>query len=120
MGKMYNLVGKATINMRMRFFKHKILNKILYLNIQLYHMKIAGSSLCSLSGQNVETVTYLFFSRIVSHKLCFGIKSWSTSCIVLPEQTEKKSFVWVALNLINHIVLFYKQFIYKKEELNPK
>ena len=66
--KIYTLAGKATIDMRMRIFQYKILNNILYLNRQLYHMKIVNSPMCSLCGQNVETVTHLFFSCIESHK----------------------------------------------------
>ena len=62
MEKIYTLVGKATIDLRMRIFQYKILNNLRYLNRQLYHMKVVNSPLCSLCGQNVETVTHLFFS----------------------------------------------------------
>ena len=77
--KIYTLAGKATIDMRMRIFQYKILNNILYLNRQLYHIKIDNSPMCSLCGQNVETVTHLFFSCIESYKLWTEIRNWSTS-----------------------------------------
>ena len=83
--KIYTLVGKAeTIDMRMEMFPYKILNNVLHLNRQLYHMKIVNSPLCSLCGQNVEPVTHLFFGCIESCKLWTEIKIWSTSCITLP------------------------------------
>ena len=59
------------------------------LKIQLYHMKIVNSPLCSLCGQNVESVTHLFFRCIKSRKLWTEIKIWSTSCITLPALTQK-------------------------------
>ena len=55
-------------------------------------MKIVNSPMCSLCGQNVETATHLFFSCIESHKLWTEIRNWSTSCIILPELTEKIIF----------------------------
>ena len=81
--------------------------------------------MCSLCGQNVETVTRLFFSCIESHKLWTEIRNWSTSCIILPELTEKIIFLgWFEdhphKTLINHTILLYKQLYTKTEELNPK
>ena len=87
--KIYTLVGKATIDMGMRMFQYKILNNVLYLNRQLHHMKIVNSPLCSLCGENVESVTHLFFRCIESRKIRTEIKIWSTFCITLPELTEK-------------------------------
>ena len=110
----YTLVGKATIDMRMRTFQYKISNSILYLNRQLYHMKVVNSPLCSLCGQNVETVTHLFFSCIESNKLQTEVRNWSTSCIIL-------LFIWVGLKitlintLINHTILLYKHFLIQKK-----
>ena len=111
--------------MRMRIFQYKILNNILYLNRQLYHMKIVNFPMCSLCGQNVETVTHLFFSCIESHKLWTENRNWSTSCIILPELTEKIIFLgWFEDHphntLINHTILLHKQFIYKNKGAKSK
>ena len=123
--KIYTLAGKATIDTRMRIFQYKILNNIPYLNRRLYRMKIVNSPMCSLCGQNVETVTHLFFSCIESHKLGTEIRNWSTSCIILPELTEKIIFLgWFEDHphntLINHTILLYKQFIYKSRGAKSK
>ena len=120
--KIYTLVGKATIDMRMRMFQYKILNNVLYLNRQLYHIKIVNSPLC---GQNVESATHLFFRFIESRKLWIEIKIWSTSCIILPELTEKTiDLGWFEDHLhnilVNHIILLYKQFMYKNRAAKVK
>ena len=121
----YTLAGKATIDMRMRIFQYKILNNILYLNRQLYYMKIVNCPMCSLCGQNAETVTHQFFSCIESHKLWTEIRNWSTSCIILPELTEKIIFLgWFEDHphdtLINHTILLFSNLYAKTEDLNPK
>ena len=68
-GKKYTLTGKVTIDTRMRIFQYKILNNILYLNRQLFCMKLADSAFCSLCGHCVETVTHLFLNCTVSQGL---------------------------------------------------
>ena len=105
--------------MRTRIFQYKILNNILYLNRQLYHMKIVNSPMYSLCSQNVETVTHLFFSCIESHKLWTEIRNWGTSCIILliclgwfEDQSHN--------TLINHTIVLHKQFIYKNRGAKSK
>ena len=73
-------------------------------------MKKVNSPLCSLCGQNVETAIHLFFSYIESYKLWTEIRNWSTSCILLPELTDKIIYLsWFEDHphniLINHIIL---------------
>ena len=63
--KIYTLAGKLTIDTRMRIVQYKILNNILYLNRQLFRMKLVDSPFCSLCGHCVETVTDLFLSCTV-------------------------------------------------------
>ena len=90
-------------------------------------MKIVNSPICSLCGQNVETVTHLFFSCIESHKLWTEIRNWSTSCIILPELTEKIIILgWFedqknmeGQGLITQS-FFISNLYTKTEELNPK
>ena len=45
--KIYTLASKYTIETKTRVFQYKILNKILYLNKQLYKMRLKESPLCS-------------------------------------------------------------------------
>ena len=43
--KIYTLAGKAPIDIMTRIFQYKILNNVLYLNRQLFDMKIVNSPL---------------------------------------------------------------------------
>ena len=102
---------------QIQIFKSLIASKPVYVSTM--------TTVCSLCGQNVETVTHLFFSCIESHKLWTEIRNWSTSCIILPELTEKIIFLgWFEDHphntLINHTILLYKQFIYKNRGAKSK
>ena len=59
-GKNYTPAGKVNIDTRMRIFQCKILNNILYLNRQLFLLKIADSPFCFLCGHGSETVIHFF------------------------------------------------------------
>ena len=106
--------------MRMRIFQYKILNNFFTLHRQLlYQMKIINSPMCSLCGQNLETVTHLFFICIESHKSSTEIRNWSTSYIILSEFTEKIIF-WVGMKVTLIIHCLYKQLIYKNRGARSK
>ena len=105
----------------MRIFQYKILNNILYLNRQLFRMKLVDSPFCSLCGHCVETVTHLFLSCTVSQGLSDEITKWSSSCILLPKLTEQIIYLgWFQDSshniLINHIILLFKKFIHIRKE----
>ena len=105
----------------MRIFQYKILSNILYLNRQLFRMKLVDSPFCSLCGHCVETVTHLFLSCTVSQGLWDEIAEWSSSCIFLPKLTEQIIYLgWFqdsSQNIfINHIILLLKKFIYIRKE----
>ena len=117
----YTLAEKVTIDTRMRIFQYKILNNILYLNRQLFRMKLVDSPFCSLRGHCVKTVTHLFLSCTVSQELWDEIIEWSRSCMLLPKLTEQIIYLgWFQDSsyniLINHIILLFKQFIYIRKE----
>ena len=56
----YPLPRKVTLDPKTRIFQYKILNNILYLNHQAFHIKIVSSPLCSFLGESSETVGHLF------------------------------------------------------------
>ena len=58
--KIYTLASKCTIETKTRVFQYKILNNILYLNKQLYKMRLKESPLCSFCSEEEETLTQLF------------------------------------------------------------
>ena len=65
------------------------------------------------------------FSCIENHKLWTEIRNRSTSCIILPELTEKIILLgWFEYHshntLINHTILLYKQFIHTNRGAKSK
>ena len=56
----YTLPRKVTIDTSTRIFQYKILNNILYLNNRLYKMTITENPLCSLCGDDLETILHFF------------------------------------------------------------
>ena len=51
----YSLPRKVTLDSKTRSFQYKILNNIVYLNHQMFHMKIVSSPLCFFGGFFVES-----------------------------------------------------------------
>ena len=100
-------------------FQYKILNNILYLNQRLYHMKLADSPLCSLCRREFETIFHLFLRCESSKRLWAEIQKWSSHTITLLQLSEKIVYLgWFSsdpqTNLINHILLLYKYFLYSR------
>ena len=100
-------------------FQYKILNNILYLNQRLYHTKLADSPLCSFCKRELETISHLFLRCESSKRLWAEIQKWSSHTVALPQLSEKIIFLgWFSndpqTNLINHILLLYKYFLYSR------
>ena len=65
----YMLPRKVTIETSTRIFQYKNLNNILYLNNRLYKMTITESPLCSLCGNDSETILHFFCHCSITHNL---------------------------------------------------
>ena len=65
----YTLPKKVTTDTSTRIFQYKILNNILYLNNRLYKMTIAECPLCSLCGNDTETILYFFCHYSITQNL---------------------------------------------------
>ena len=64
----YSLPRKVTLDSKTRIFQYKILNNILCLNHQMFHINIVSSPLCSF-GESSETVGHLFLRCRYASKL---------------------------------------------------
>ena len=56
----YSLPRKVTLDSKTRTFQYKVLNNILYLNHQMFRMKIVSLPLCSFCGESSKTAGHLF------------------------------------------------------------
>ena len=107
----YTLLRKVTIDTSTRIFQYKILNNILYLNNRLYKMTITESPLCSLCGNDLETILHFFRHCSITQNLWTQMQNWLSNILDIPELTFKivilgKCPCQGATDiLINHIIL---------------
>ena len=113
----YTLASKCTIETKTRVFKYKILNNILYLNKQLYKMRLKESPLYSFCSKEEKTFTHLCLVCTFSSKLWRHIQRTLRSKLTstdISERTIKLGFIDGESFSIteSHILLLYKQYIY--------
>ena len=115
---MYTLPRKVTIDTSTRIFQYKIVNNILYLNNRLYKITITESPLCSLCGNDTETILHLFVHCSITQNLWMQMQNWLSNILDIPELTSKiaipgKHPCQGATDvLISHIILMFKKFLY--------
>ena len=114
----YILPRKVTIDICTRIFQCKILNNILYLNNRLYKMTIAESPLCSLCGNDTETILHFFCHFSITQNLWTQMQNWLSNISDIPELTSKIAILGkyscqgATDILINHTILMFKTFMY--------
>ena len=118
----YTLPRKVIIDTSTRILQYKILNNILYLNNRLYKMIIAESPLCSLCGNDTETILHFFCHCSITQNLWTQMQNWLSNILDIPELTSKiviqgKCPCQGATDiLINHIILMFKKFLYTRRK----
>ena len=111
----YTLPRKVTIDTSTRIFQYKILNNILYLNNRLYKMTIAKSTLCSLCGNDTETISHFFVHFSITQNLCTHMQNWLSNILDIPKLTSKIAILGkypcqgATDVLINCIILMFKK-----------
>ena len=114
----YTLPRKVTIDTSTRIFQYKILNNILHLNSRFYKITITESPLCSLCGDDLETILHFFCHCSITQNLWTQMQNWLSNILDIPELTSKivilgKCPCQGATDiLINHIILMLKKFLY--------
>ena len=114
----YTLPRNVTIDTSTRIFQCKILNNVLYLNNRLYKMTIAESPLCSLCGNDTETILPFFCHCSITQSLWTQVQNWLSNILGIPELTSKIVILRTCPCqgatdiLINHITLMFKKFLY--------
>ena len=119
----YTIPRKVTIDTSTRIFQYKILNNILYLNNRLYKMTIAESPLCSLCGNDTETIWHLFVHCTITQNLWKQMQNWLSKVLDIPELTSKIAILGKypcqggTDVLVNCIILMSKKFQYTHRKL---
>ena len=58
--KIHIMIFRFTPDIGLRYFQYKVVNKILFLNKQLYKMKIVDDEKCSFCKRELEDIVHFF------------------------------------------------------------
>ena len=106
----------------MRIFQYKISSNILFLNAQLFNMKVIDSPLCSFCREEIETTWHLFRQCRVTIHYWKSLQTRLNPSINLPDRTPESALLGLntALDnnksvntLINHLILIFKKSLHE-------
>ena len=60
----------------LRYFQYKIVNRILYLNKQLYKMKVVSNDKCSFCKKELENIVHFFYNCEISKSIWNETVKW--------------------------------------------
>jgi len=110
---------KTTIDITLRNFQFKYINRIIATNKYLFKCKLCNSNLCDFCGENIETIEHLFWEC----KYIQPIWNQLTSFLGQQQLNVKLSFLNVSFgtntlksidgnNIVNFILILMKYFIF--------
>ena len=103
-------------------FKHKILDNVLFLNKKLYTFGLTNTAFCSFCNTLEKTPLHIFFDCI--HVKCFWerLRTKLQDNFILPLLTQQIAILGLYndvsdnCNLMSHILLIFKYYIYSSRE----
>ena len=116
--EIYLLSCKVSIDTNLHMFQYKILNKILYLNKQLFIFNKKGTKLCSHCRWQDETTNHIFVECTFAKKLRSDLRHYCQCSFDLPIlNSQSATFGFFEIDpdlviLLNHTLLLYKCYIY--------
>ena len=114
----YMLPRVTTRDPFLRVFQYKILNNTQILNKKLYQSKLSNTPLCSFCKTHDEDSLHVFSECVHAIRLWDALTITLSDYISLPNISPQSAILGF-LNIeihslaINHILLIYKQFIYR-------
>ena len=116
----------ATSDTTLRSFQYQILNKVLFLIKKLYTFGIIKIALCSFCNTLEETPIHIFFDCVFVRSLWerFRIKFQIQNDFILLSLTPQTAIIGLYneandnYNLLSHILLIFKYYIYISREKN--
>ena len=119
--KIYMLSRKSTTDSRTRVFQCRLLNNVLYLNNQLFKMKLVETPLSSLCNNFAESAIHYFSECRSTQTLWNKVQHWlhpNIELLPLNPQNAMLGFFEAPnssdLNIAKHILLIFKQAVYNK------
>ena len=104
----------------MQSFQYKLLNNVLFLNEKLHIFGIKSSPLCSFCNLCDKTPLHIFYECDSIKCLWSDLVHYFQNSLVLPILTPQTAIFWFLgstnSDLINHIVLIFKLYVYRSRE----
>jgi len=116
--KIYQLPYKVTLETKSREFQYKLLNSFLYTNTILHKMKLVSSPLCSLCANENESLEHLFYNCPFVQPFWSSLRETLTNVYINMNVLSCEDIIFGVFNIsedsniINHIILLAKQYIY--------
>ena len=117
--EIYSLPFTVTIETKIREFQYKILNNIIYTNQKLFKLKMIESPLSTSCKRETESLEHLFFNCYVTKFFWEAFCFWLIECSISLQPLTLTDTVFGIFNvekdfdILNHLVLVAKLYIYK-------
>ena len=76
MQKYHRIIFRFTPDIGLRYFQYKIVNRILYLNKQLYKKRIVSNDKCSFCKKELEDIAHFFYNCEISKSIWNETVKW--------------------------------------------
>ena len=119
--KVYTLAFQCTLDTKIREFKYKILNCIIFTNEKLNLIGVVESPNCTFCQEATESVEHLLFSCRITSNLWKHVLSWLRDNDVHVGIINELDIIFGKFDivkdyiLINHILLLGKYYIYYRK-----
>ena len=75
-----DIIFRFTADVRLRYFQYKIINNVLFLNKQLFKMKIVNCENCSFCGKETEDIVHFLYKCKFSQEIWSKTMGWIFDC----------------------------------------
>ena len=104
----------VTINTRLRVFRYKVLNNVLYVYKHFDIFKVSDTELCSFCNQEDKTIIFLFANCLKSETLWNSLKEFLKDTINSPLLTPQRAiFEFLKSDQELFLILIYVLLLFK-------
>ena len=111
----YQIPFYSTVDVNMRWFQFKMLNRILYMKDALLRFKLVTDNLCTFCNNSEETIMHIFCSCIYSNEIWSKLELWlSRNAIHIKLTNQNKLFGFYGRNnsALNCIMIIVRKEIF--------
>ena len=114
----YSIPRIATYETKIRIFRYKLLNNLLYLDKKVFQLGIIPHSKCSFCELYDETPEHLFYECTYAQSLWNQLRLYPSEKVALPVLTSQSAIFGFTdvldpnYLLVNHLLLIFKYNVY--------